>query len=403
MSKKRKRTSGPFGFDVMQFFDNLIPACHLGAKTHSIQNYIRGFGPDKQPSFEHPNDCFQVEEQDGLFAILSGRKSPVYAATLHTRHTVSLLAIAYQIIAKLKCEESVKLVRGVTTEFKSVDISKSVRKKQETSHTTIYTNVFHQGQPVVLKTIYNVTRMAKCVLDAVIHHLVSCRCPNLIPKLHFIGMTSDRRMVVCSEQLLIPSVTTWTTQLALKKSDNEHRAWTMLHSVCRTLDVVQNNAQLTHRDLHTSNVFYDEQRQKARLIDFDWSVVRHGDSTISVPRFLYDTRGKMYGRNRSVDLCIFLRSLRKRLSGAHVFLNCVVKPLLQRYEAEARKVLFTKNSPAAKQLYKMSTVKKTLSSTYSHKYGIQRTGIEFDYRMGYYEWSTMTPSSVLRFLERHRM
>lgn len=54
----------------------------------------------------------------------------------------------------------------------------------------------------------------------------------------------------------------------------------------------------------------------------------------------------------------------------------------------------------AMQLYKMSSEKKSLKSEYAHKYGLGRFKNNFDYYMGYFEWESMTPRVIEKFISK---
>ena len=52
------------------------------------------------------------------------------------------------------------------------------------------------------------------------------------------------------------------------------------------------------------------------------------------------------------------------------------------------------------QLYKLSSEKKSLKSEYAHKYGLGRLKNNFDYYMGYFEWESMTPRAIEKFVSK---
>ena len=158
------------------------------------------------------------------------------------------------------------------------------------------------------------------------------------------------------------------------------------------------------------NVYYNEQTRQIQFIDFDWSCIWSGRQVVAVPRFLYDTTRAAYGRNRSVDMCIFMRCLGNQIKRAPSFVNRIWLPLMRRYEKESGERLLKKaagyegvsGEVAAIQLYKMGVhTAKGEPSKYSHKTGYRKYGQEFDYIMGYYEWPCMTPHAILLFLREH--
>lgn len=77
---------------------------------------------------------------------------------------------------------------------------------------------------------------------------------------------------------------------------------------------------------------------------------------------------------------------------------------MQRYEDECRDVLKEKarSDTAAMQIYKMSTKDGTLRGVYEHRYGIEKYKNKFEYHMGYYTWTSMTPEDILKLLEERK-
>jgi serine/threonine protein kinase len=194
-----------------------------------------------------------------------------------------------------------------------------------------------------------------------------------------------------------------------REQDQSAALKSMLIGVCTALETVQRSG-FTHRDLHTSNIFWDHKTKRVTFIDFDWSCIVVRGKKISIPRFLYDTTRKSYGCNKSVDLCIFMRNLvttianQAALRKINLFGN-EVKKIMVNYQAECKQMLCRdfdndQEKHAAFQLYKSCTEDGTIYSEYKHRFGIQRLtdSIEFEYRQGYFEWKSMTPSNVKFFL-----
>lgn len=397
----------PFGFPLGPHLGNVCAPVGLGDRTHSIQNYITGF-EQGQPIFHIPDHEYRVESVDGMYAKLVGRSDPRMIATLHTSYTVRLYHEAHSILSAIKEQNRVQLVNVAADDFKTVDISRATFNRRQNVKNVVYLNAKHLDKTVVLKTTTDPSTMLKYVLEAVIHYHLKLKAPGCVPDLHFIGMADKNRLVVCSEQLTIPSVATWVN--TLRRRDNSRALYFMLKNVCNAFAVIQRNAKFTHRDCHTANVYYNERTRQIQFIDFDWSCIRVGDKTISVPRFLYDTTRSSYGKNRSVDLCIFMRCLGHQIKQAPGFLNTIWLPLMRRYERESGALLLQKyagydgvsGESAAKQLYKMGI--ETVDGRrkkYSHTVGYKTHKKEFDYIMGYYEYPCMTPGAILKFLREH--
>ena len=440
MSKKRKRIPlppptppPPFGFDITSFLKNIKPPVQLRSKTHNIQNNIVQF-KNGQPIFKCKDRIYSVQNVGGLYATFNGRRD--FISNFHTNHTVSLYAMAHSLLAELA--HDVIMDTKHTSMYRHIDISQATIKKRRNS--TIYLNAKHRGRTVFLKTTNIPAVQLKYVIEAVIHNKLKLSTPGCVPRLEFVGMTPENHLVICSEQLQVPSISTWVQTLGPRNKSNRLR--TMLLKVCRAFIIIQRDAKFTHRDCHTGNVYYDETRQKIQFIDFDWSCIRQDSSVISVPRFLYDTTRRTYGHNKSVDMCVFMRNLGRTIRGAPEFIAQIWEPLMQRYEDETRNMverfrqqidatviefenneawmrkypnsktfmenenqqLFKKKKQqehdlmCAMQLYKLSSKKKSLKSEYAHKYGLGRLKKNFDYYMGYFEWESMTPRAIEKFV-----
>lgn len=398
----------PFGFPIDPVIRNLSAPSALGMSSHSIQNYITGFR-NGLPIFHNPNHVYHIDSVSGIYASLTGRKEPMLVSKLHTSYTVKLYHEAHGILGQIRRQPLVNLVNVPADDFKVVDISRASYNRRQNIRNMVYLNAKHMGKTVVLKTTTDPSTMLKYVLEAVIHLNLSRKAAHCVPELHFIGMASGNRLVVCSEQLRTPSIASWCN--TLQRRDNSRALYFMLKNVCNAFAVIQRTAHFTHRDSHTSNVYYNEQTRQIQFIDFDWSCIRIDSKILSVPRFLYDTTRSVYGKNRSVDLCIFMRCLGNQLKNAPIFINEIWLPLMRRYERESGQILLRKMAgtdgpdqvSAAKQLYKMGFGKLNGRRVYSHVNAYKKYKNEFDYIMGYFEWPCMTPQGILQFLRDHNI
>lgn len=405
----------PFGFNLIPFLERLIAPSKLGRKSHSIQNLIRYFDERGQPVFEHPERVYDISGTSGMYASIVGRDQRKFVAELHTSYTVHLYDKANKILSEIKKQEPVHLMSERVYDFKRVDMRGTVSNKRQNAKSVVYTDAYHMGKRVVLKTTSDPHMMLRYVLEAVIHYLLRQRSRTCVPELYFVGMTDSGHLVTCTEQLMLQSVSDWTMKLN-RRDNNRHMFW-MLKNVCNAMRIIQDRAHFTHRDCHTGNVYYDERNRRILFIDFDWSCIQwrhvyHDPKTkqttldtkiISVPRHLYDTTRAEYGKNCSVDMCRFMRCLGQQLERAPIFKERIWAPIMQRYEDECRELLKKKSAgydgvsgdTAALQLYKMGLDAKR---KYSHATGYKKYGKEFDYYMGYYEWPCMKPGAIYDFL-----
>lgn len=410
----------PFGFELNPFLERLIAPAELGKKSHSIQNLIRYFDERGQPVFEHPERVYEISGVSGMHASIVGRDKSKFVAELHTSYTVHLYDKASKILAEIKKQEPVYLVKERTFEFNKVDMTHVGTNNRQNAKSVVYTDAYHMGRRVVLKTTSDPHMMLRYVLEAVIHYILWQRSSTCVPQLYFVGMTPQGKLIVCTEQLMLDSVSDWVTKLN-RRDNNQHMFW-MLKNVCNAMRIIQERARFTHRDCHTGNVYYDERKRRILFIDFDWSCIQwrhvHFDpetrqhsavnKIISVPRHLYDTTRAGYGKNHSVDMCRFMRCLGEQLERAPVFKERIWNPIMRRYEDECRDLLLKKSvgydgvsgDTAALQLYSMGFDKKTRK--YSHATGYREYGKEFDYYMGYYEWPCMTPGAIYDFIMTHK-
>ena len=404
-NKSHKRTrdemsaNDPFGFDLNPFIAPIKKDCGLGVKTHHVDNCITGFVKG-QPVFEKPNQFFTVTKTDGMMATLKGQDDRKLVSEFHTSHTVSLFAMAHQIKERLLKAEGVHLLKGRTSEFKHVDMRHSKHQLRHSKTDIVWLNATHLSRSVVLKTTTDPLTMLRYILEAVIHHRLAATCPECFPTLYFVGFEKRQRLVVCSEQLPTISVTRFVRELA---PNDDRTVWYMVRQVCRTVLKVQKKIHFTHRDCHTSNVYYDTQKRTVQFIDFDWSCLQWGRTKISVPQYLYDTTRQTYCRNKSVDMCIFWRTLGPILDSAPRFRDRIYKPLMRRYEEESRQFLRNRSATdiAGMHLYKTSSSNQSMRGHYAHRFGLKKYPTNFEYKMAYYEWACMTPKSILQFMEDH--
>ena len=407
-------TETPFGFDIEPFKELVSDQYQLGLATHTIHNTIQRFNENK-PIFARPSHRYLVEKENGLEAMLKidGPPKDLDDTTfirpkslLHTPHTVSMYRMAHKILIEIRKQPICTLQNESSNQKFTVDISKAIASKRHGSEDIVYNGATYMGESVVLKTTRDVGRMLKYVLEAYIHTLLMMKVSSYVPELKFVKMTREGRLVLCSKQLQIPPVCTWLSTLHTKhpRGNRDALALHMLRGVCLSIRRLQINAHFTHRDTHTNNVYYDETTRQIQFIDFDFSAIIHHQVKISVPVFLYDTTRPVYAKNRSLDMCIFLRNMAPYLSHVPHFAKHIYAPIMSRYEAESKQILFEKmaDDTAAMQLYKMCTDNGSLKGHFSHAYGIEKTKNEFEYRMGYYEWPSMIPESILELIDTNR-
>lgn len=395
---KRKFSSiscHPFGFDIN--LANIKVHSKLGPKAHHIENYIEAFEHGR-PIFQHPHDVMVVEKKEGMFATIQGKLERTHISTLHTSHTVSLYGLAHYIKTALQKLPHVLLQNKNSSTFKTIDMRQS---RQNRGHPDVILNATHMDKLVVLKTTTNPQLQLKYIIEAVIHYQLRSRCPEYFPELHFIGFAKSKgktQLIVCSEQLKTVSVTSF---MHMATTDDK-AVLQMVKDVCQALVEIQKKIKFTHRDCHISNIYYDQQHNSVKLIDFDWSCVQQQGRNISVPRYLYDTTRTQYCSNKSVDCCIFLRTLGPMLEKAPLFMEQIYTPLMLRYEKESKELLkkWAITETAAMQLYKLSTDDQTMRGHYSHSHGLNYNPKIFDYIMAYYEWKSMTPQAILDFIHK---
>jgi hypothetical protein len=387
----------------------------IGNRAHSIKNRIIGFQND-QPVFLNPDRLYRIDEVSGMVAKVTpigptNEKSEMkFISRLHTQHTVSMFKMAWAILLELKKQPRCHLGKTQQHEPFHVDISKAHKSQRHKSDDIVYIGAVYSGDAVVLKTTSNKFTMLKYILDAVIHYMLMEGGPSYVPPIKFVKLTPDNKLVICSEQLKIPSVATWMRTLRTKHShQNLNRlVFHMLRGTCLSIRRLQKDMKFTHRDAHTGNVYYDESTRQIQFIDFDFSAIvpfsrqERRWIKMSVPCYLYDTSRRAYATNKSVDLCIFLRHLGKCLKNVPKFKTFIYDPIMREYEDSSKAILmtlFARGEKPALRLYKMNTSDNTTKGEFSHRFGIQKAAIEFEYLMGYYEWPCMTPNNIIAFME----
>jgi hypothetical protein len=415
---KRRRgaieTHLPFGFDLTPYYELISQEYGLPERTHQLNNYIKSFDESGEPTWTHPHKVWTTEKTNGLYATFKGETRQIVISGMHTKHTESLYMMAQELKKAIQRQSEAILTKKASLKFKDVDITRAIKQQRHKSTNILYLRAIHQGDFVVLKTTTDPAMQLKYILDAVIHAHLWRNSPNYVSKLHFVAFCGSS-LVVCSGQMMEEKSVYSFMNTIQQRHRPDRLVYTMVHSFCLAMRRMQRQAELTHRDCHTANVYYDSRKRITKLIDFDWSCVRIGDKIISVPRFLYDTTRPQYGRNKSVDCCIFFRTLghsleQKDKRTGHtmcpvpIFKEKIYDPLMRRYEVDSREILRMKSvsEKAAIQIYKLSTINGKPTGRYAHKYGIARHKGNFDYMMGYYTYTSMTPEFILRFLRDNK-
>ena len=412
-----------FGFDVSDHLRLISGDMTLPHDVHSLMDTIETFDGAK-PIYKHPFCLYSTTGNKGMYmptqTVSSNDESPhdvtpmaVSQTTLisdfHNTHTESLLCMADEILSKLRMETSANYQNDgmEVSQFKTVYTGNSTTSPGGQS--AVLTNCKHMGRNVIVKRAISKKDQLRTVLEAVVHLYVEHKHPEFVPKLHFIAFDSDNNLVMCSEQVESTSIHHYIMKTLPREQDQSAALKSMLIGVCTALETVQ-RSEFTHRDLHTSNIFWDPKTKKVTFIDFDWSCIVVRGKKISIPRFLYDTTRKSYGCNKSVDLCIFMRNLVTTIANQAALRKIIlfgneVKKIMVNYQAECKQMLCRdfdndQERHAAFQLYKSCTEDGTIYSEYKHRFGIQRLtdSIEFEYRQGYFQWKSMTPSNVKFFL-----
>lgn len=440
-SKRRVlRDNDAFGFHTTPCLDLLVKPCAIKSFTHRLDNVILRF-ENGQPIYNHPNKKIEIQTlPNSLYVSYKKTSERILKSSCHTPHTESLFKMAHELLRILHRRQRIRFVRHDTRHDFEVDMRHAHSSERGHAEDKVWLNAKYRGQTVILKTTTKIGSMLRYVIEAMIHQHMQRHCSSYVPTLFFVGFQSVNkgqrdRFVLCSSQLKRASVFSWVRSLRTLRvqSNVSVKLWKMLKRVCHCLMNLQQHVQFTHRDCHCNNVYYDDADNKpdhVKFIDFDWSSIMIGDHVVSVPRYLFDTTRASYAKNRSVDLCIFMRTLgpllqtpeRVKRSGrrsdlsewmtferkTNRFYKHIWKPLMQRYERESE-IILKRNiaqTKVAMQLYKMNLGP---DKTFGHAHGLlnlAKTNVkqvgEFDYRMGYFEWPCMTPTSVLAFLDSHK-
>ena len=402
-----------FGFATTQLIETVIQdPGNLPSEIFSLSQTIVGFRLNR-PVYENCDEKKSTIGHSGLYMPITSEFWPICLSQFHTPHTESLFELAHLLLIRLWSQPKVLLQSSdhEINNFKTVYIGKS---SSPGGKTAVLMDCQHMGEVVVVKRARDRTEQLRMALEALIHLQIGHSHPKLVPKLHFIGFTPGRTLVLCSQQLKSLSVYTFMVK-RVTIGNYQHKQSQMLQTmatkVCAAFIKVQ-KAKFTHRDCHTSNVYYNCETNAVTFIDFDWSAIVHSGQILSVPRYLYDTTRDCYGSNKSVDCCIFFRSLVDSMLGIRKltrlpFFKVTLAAIMTNYQDECSQMLnkeYTdeKNKMAAIQLYQMSTQDETIQGKYKHRFGIQRLNddkVEFEYRMGYFEWKSMRPENIMQFLE----
>lgn len=393
-----------FGFNKDAHLAKIVAKSVVGKTVYELKNYIKGFDDMGQPIFTKNHRFWKVDEICGRELRLEGQTRRFEISTMHTDHTISIYKAAHAIRDELRSHPLACIGDEPSTRFKQVDIRHAKSLTRRANENKMWLNVRHLDDTVVLKTTTDPAMQLTYIIEAIIHEATWIRCPTYIPKLHFVAFAAENRLVVCSQQLKMPSVGSFLHALPREKINPDIATWFMVRSVCMAIRRLQISGHFTHRDCHIGNVYYDMRRRRVNFIDFDWSCVRWQDKNISVPRQLYDTTRQAHGYNKSVDCCVFFRTLGPALRKMPTFLKKIYDPLMQRYQEHSERFLRHRagTEVAAMQLYKLCTEGRKINSSFGHHHGLRRCRDRFEYVMGYYTWECMTPESILTFLELHK-
>jgi hypothetical protein len=417
-----------FGFDVLQLMKFIVPeSLDVPPRMFMLDNVIESF-EDNVPAYKYPESCLSMSTHklNGMFMPEQAEpnesdedneemveKEEELISEYHNHHTESIMRLATIALSQLKLQTPVTIDYNSvqTNTFKTIFAGDAVSPK---GCLTVLTNCVHMSKKVILKRATSKKEKQIMVIEAMIHLFVNQN--SFVPQIHFIGFTKDEALITCSEAVLCPSVHDFmTTQLSSGRYSLTQRSnmlKTMILKICDGFISLQ-KLNFSHRDSHTSNLFWDHHSNTATIIDFDWSSIIIRGQKISIPRFLYDTMRQTYATNKSVDICIFLRNVvntlkhSSRLRQIPFFQNELTQIMLN-YECEGKNLLSRdfineKERKAAFQLYKKCTKDNLLRSSYSHQDGIRKLGsVKFEYRQGYFEWKSMRPLNVKNFIETGR-
>lgn len=423
MMKPKKKlilSNTVFGFDIEEYLKCISPPTKPPSKMYLLDNIIQRF-ENNLPVYTDPTDFDDSGNIHGMYSCFKkdGEKEEDLdlLSEYHNKHTESIINLAMELLSQLNKQHLVNIdISNVSNtpenKFKTVYAGNAVRPKGCVS---VLTNCIHLSKKVILKKAITIKEQQIMVIEALIHLYVSHN--SFIPQIHFIGFTKDHELITCSEAVTCPSVHIFMTrQLASEKFNLRQKSLmlkTMILKICDGILSLQKK-KFSHRDLHTSNVFWDYHSNKATIIDFDWSSVIIGSHKISVPRFLYDTLRPTYATNKSIDMCIFLRNVVNTLSKTKTLQNIPffqneLTQIMSNYENECKQLLCRdfydggdggREKSAAFQLYKKCTEDQTIFTCYSHENGIRNLGeVKFEYRQGYFEWQSMQPANIKFFIE----
>jgi len=426
-----------FGFAITPHLRVVVPPTQ-DLSTFTIANAITAFDDNGQPIFARPKHEFDIVNDNGLYVDIvwktNSKRHTFLRGAIQTAHTISLYKLAINILKKL---------RNRRQSHDDIRSSATLLSGREHKNGQLYLNGTLGGKKVVLKTARHHKTQLTYILEAVIHLLLMCKAPSYVPELMRVSIDTSDQLVICSEQIMdMSSAFSWISTLKNRplRTNVNLKLWHMLKSFCNGLHQLQTRAGFTHRDSHSNNVYYMDPSRgrdaKITFIDFDFSSIRHGNTKICVPQVLYDTSRESYTQNKSVDMCIFLftvnGTITKTLAArGQKFIAHILTPLMTQYQIEVRKKLLKTERPfrEAKLAHEASPENQELKRRFiiakRKKYaaldiislctgnggrfsltnGIRNLPkekqLEFPYLMGFFEWKSMTPLSVMKLLDQN--
>lgn len=426
-----------FGFAITPHLRVVVPPTQ-DLSTFAIENAITAFDDNGHPIFARPEHEFEIVKDNGLYVDIvwkvNSKRNTFLRGAIQTAHTISLYKLALNILEKL---------RHRRRSHDDIRSSATLLSGREHKNGQMYLNGTLDGRKVVLKTSHHHKTQLTYILEAVIHLLLMCKTPSYVPELMRVSIDTSDQLVICSEQIMdMPTAFSWISTLndRPQMTNVNLKLWHMLKSFCNGLHQLQTRAGFTHRDSHASNVYYRDpsggRHAKITFIDFDFSSIRHGNTKICVPQALYDTSRESYTQNKSVDMCIFLFTVNGTISKTlaargQKFIAHILTPLMTQYQIEVKKELLKTERPfrEAKLAHKTSPEDQELKRRFiiakRKKYaaldilslctgnggrfslfnGIRNLPkekqLEFPYLMGFFEWKSMTPLSVMKLLDQN--